>query len=70
MNDFFEIARSVSLKPIIAIKSGTSEAGTKAISSHTCGSLAGSDTAVSQRSLKHGIIRANTVEELFDYAKF
>lgn len=66
---FLEIARSVSLKkPIIAIKSGTSEAGTKAISSHT-GSLAGSDTAVSTAFAQAGIIRANTVEELFDYAK-
>lgn len=66
---FLEIARSVSLKkPIIAIKSGTSEAGTKAISSHT-GSLAGSDIAVSTAFSQAGIIRANTVEELFDYAK-
>lgn len=67
--EFMEIAKKVSLKkPIIAIKSGTSEAGEKAISSHT-GALAGSDKAVESAFEKCGIIRADTIEDLFDYAK-
>lgn len=66
---FLELARKISLqKPIIIVKSGTSEAGTKAISSHT-GSLAGSDAAVETAFRQGGIIRAQTVEDLFDYAK-
>lgn len=66
---FFEIAKRISLKkPIIIVKSGTSEAGNKAISSHT-GSLAGSDTAVAAAFKQAGIIRANSIEELFIFAK-
>jgi acetyl coenzyme A synthetase (ADP forming)-like protein len=68
-SDFMRIAKKVSQKkPIIIIKSGTSQAGTHAISSHT-GSLAGSDAAVSTAFSQSGIIRADTVEELFDLAK-
>ncbi len=67
--NFMKIARKVSLKkPIIIVKSGTSEAGTKAISSHT-GSLAGSDIAVSTAFEQTGIIRAESTQELFDFAK-
>lgn len=55
-------------KPIIIVKSGRSEAGTKAISSHT-GSLAGSDAAVEAAFKQVGIIRAMDTEELFNYAK-
>lgn len=66
---FLELAREISLKkPIVIVKSGTSEAGTKAISSHT-GSLAGSDIAVATAFRQGGIIRADTIEDLFDYAK-
>lgn len=63
---FIEVARKVvRKKPIIAIKSGTTDAGIRAVSSHT-GSLAGSDTAFSAAFKKAGIIRANTLEELFN----
>ncbi|MEM1507453.1 MAG: acetate--CoA ligase [Candidatus Bathyarchaeia archaeon] len=63
---FVEVARRVSRKkPIIAIKAGTTSAGVKAVSSHT-GSLAGSETAFSAAFKKAGIIRANTLEELFN----
>lgn len=66
---FINIAKKVSLKkPIIIVKSGTSDEGMEAISSHT-GSLAGSDEAVTAAFKKAGIIRANTAEELFDFAK-
>ncbi|MEM3479058.1 MAG: acetate--CoA ligase [Candidatus Bathyarchaeia archaeon] len=63
---FVEVARRVSRKkPIIAIKAGTTSAGVKAVSSHT-GSLAGSETAFSAAFKKAGIIRVNTLEELFN----
>lgn len=55
-------------KPIIVIKSGTSVSGTKAISSHT-GSLAGSQEAVKAAFKQSGIIRAETVEDLFNFAR-
>jgi len=53
-------------KPIIVLKVGTSEAGAQAASSHT-GALAGSDKVYSAFFKQEGIIRAHTVEELFDY---
>jgi acetyltransferase len=63
---FIEVARKVTRKkPIIAIKAGTTDAGMRAVSSHT-GSLAGSDTAFSAAFRKAGIIRVNTLEELFN----
>ncbi|MEM1561745.1 MAG: acetate--CoA ligase family protein [Candidatus Bathyarchaeia archaeon] len=63
---FIEVAKRVSRKkPIIAVKAGTTSAGMKAVSSHT-GSLAGSEAAFSAAFKKAGIIRANTVEELFN----
>jgi len=48
---------------IAAIKSGTTEAGSRAVSSHT-GSLAGSDSAVDALFRKCGIIRCYSREEL------
>ena len=65
---FVETARRVTKKtPAIAIKSGTSQAGTQAASSHT-GSLAGSEKAYEAAFSQSGILRANTMEQLFDYA--
>lgn len=52
-------------KPFVALKSGVSDAGARAVSSHT-GSLAGSERAYDAAFLKAGAIRAHTVEELFD----
>lgn len=54
-------------KPVIALKSGTSDSGARAVSSHT-GSLAGSDTAFQAAFRWSGIIRAHSTQELFDYA--
>lgn len=54
-------------KPIIVLKSGVTKAGGKAASSHT-GSLAGADIAYGSAFKRSGIIRADTFEELFDYA--
>lgn len=64
---FISIARQVvKRKPIIAIKAGTTDAGVRAVSSHT-GSLAGSDVAFSAAFKKAGIIRVETLEELFNF---
>lgn len=55
------------IKPILAVKAGGSDAGARAVSSHT-GSLAGSEAAYEAAFSRGGIIRARTVQELFDYA--
>ncbi|HEY3374003.1 MAG TPA: acetate--CoA ligase family protein [Candidatus Aquicultor sp.] len=66
--EFTNIASIVSKeKPIIVIKSGVTDAGARAVSSHT-GTLAGSEQAYNSAFKQAGIIRANSVEDLFDYA--
>lgn len=61
-------AREVSLvKPIIAIKSGTTDAGARAVSSHT-GTLSGSDRVYQAAFKQSGIIRAKDLNELINYA--
>jgi acetate---CoA ligase (ADP-forming) len=65
---FLEIARRITKhKPIIAVKSGRSRAGARAASSHT-GALAASDAAVDAMLAQAGVLRASTVEELFEMA--
>ncbi len=65
---FTQIARRVArTKPIVAVKSGRTRAGQRAASSHT-GSIAGADAAVEALCRQSGVIRANTMEELFDVA--
>ncbi|WP_041438613.1 acetate--CoA ligase alpha subunit [Thermodesulfobium narugense] len=65
---FMDIAYKTSkVKPIIVLKSGTTAAGAKAATSHT-GSLAGSDQAYTSAFKQCGVIRASTVEDLFDLA--
>jgi acetyltransferase len=54
--------------PFIALTAGSSDAGARAVSSHT-GSLAGSRTAYEAAFRKSGAIAANTVQELFDFAE-
>ncbi|NLT73373.1 MAG: acetate--CoA ligase family protein [Chloroflexi bacterium] len=53
--------------PIIAVKSGRTASGSRAVSSHT-GSLAGADAAYSAGFKQAGVLRAETVEELFDFS--
>jgi len=66
---FMRVARQVTRKrPVIAIKSGTTQAGTRAISSHT-GSLAGSERAYEAAFNQSGIIRAESVQDLFDVSE-
>ncbi len=55
-------------KPIIAVKSGRSRRGAQAASSHT-GSLAGADTAVDSLLHQCGVIRVDTVAQLFGVAQ-
>lgn len=65
---FMDIAKNaVKKKPVILIKAGGTGAGARAASSHT-GTLAGSDKAFHAAFLQTGIIRAMSIEELFDYA--
>ena len=65
---FSQIARRVARsKPIVAVKSGRSSAGARAASSHT-GALASSDAVVDALFEQSGVIRTNTLEELFDVA--
>jgi len=65
---FGRIARRVSAtKPIVAVKSGSTLAGSRAASSHT-GALATSEVASEALFHQAGIIRVNTMEELFDVA--
>ncbi len=54
-------------KPVIALKSGRSEAGARAIASHT-GSLAGTDAVYGAVFRQTGVIRAYGMEDLFDMA--
>ena len=64
--NFTKLARSiVKKKPIIAVKSGRTALGAKAASSHT-GALAGMDLATDALFMQTGVIRVNTVEEMFD----
>jgi acetyl coenzyme A synthetase (ADP forming)-like protein len=58
------VARS---KPILAMRSGTSQAGARAASSHTA-ALAGSDSVVDALFRKAGVLRASTLQELLDTA--
>lgn len=65
---FMTAAREVALeKPIIIIKAGRSQAAAKAAASHT-GSLAGSDEVFDAALERIGVLRVNTIGELFNMA--
>jgi acetate---CoA ligase (ADP-forming) len=65
---FTKLAREITRKkPIIIVKSGRSLAGARAATSHT-GSLSGGDVAIDALLTQSGVIRVDTVEELFDLA--
>jgi len=65
---FVQLAREVSRrKPIVMVKSGRTEAGARAVSSHT-GAVAGTDLAYDALFTQCGVLRANTIEEMFDFA--
>lgn len=65
-DDFVRTMRETAVKkPIIVLKSGSSSAGAEAASSHT-GALAGSDLAFDTAFKQSGIMRVETMAELFD----
>ncbi len=65
---FMEVASQVSKKkPLIILKSGITSSGAKAASSHT-GALAGREAAFDAAFKQSGIIRAHSINELFNYA--
>ena len=66
---FLSAAREVALtKPIIIIKAGRTEAAGKAAASHT-GSLTGSDEVLDAAFRRSGVLRVNSISELFDMAE-
>jgi acetate---CoA ligase (ADP-forming) len=67
---FARIARRVSrTKPIVCVKAGRTLSGKRAAGSHTA-ALAGSDVAVDALFHQTGVIRAETLDEMFDLAAF
>lgn len=65
---FIDVASQVTrAKPILVIKAGRTQAGSRAVSSHT-GSLAGEMAAYDAAFAQSGVQRVDTVEELFNNA--
>jgi len=65
---FIEVAREVTKqKPVVAIKSGVTKSGSRAVSSHT-GSLAGSEQAYQAAFQQAGVLRAPDMASMFDMA--
>ncbi|BAY15752.1 GCN5-related N-acetyltransferase [Anabaenopsis circularis NIES-21] len=66
---FISAAREVALtKPIIVIKAGRTEAAAKAAASHT-GALAESDAVLDAAFRRCGVLRVNSISDLFDVAE-
>ncbi|MGD2122430.1 MAG: acetate--CoA ligase family protein [Gemmatimonadota bacterium] len=66
--NFIPLARRISRKkPIAVVKSGRTKAGARAASSHT-GALVGTDLAIDALLAQCGVLRAESIEELFDFA--
>ncbi|ADD07027.1 acetate--CoA ligase (ADP-forming) [Natrialba magadii ATCC 43099] len=68
-DEFIRTAREVTEEtPIVLVKSGRTDAGAQAASSHT-GAIAGSERAYEAGLEQAGVIRASSVQELFDAAR-
>lgn len=66
---FLEQAQQVTrIKPVVALKVGRYESGQRAVASHT-GAMAGLESAYNAAFRRAGVIRAETTEELFDWAR-
>lgn len=66
---FAELAKRIGReKPILVVKSGRTEEGARAASSHTGALASGQDVTVSAFLDSCGVIRAETIQELFDVA--
>jgi len=63
-----KISNGANPKPVIILKSGKTSAGAGASASHT-GALAGNDAAYEALFRQSGVVRADNVNELFDYIK-
>jgi acetyl coenzyme A synthetase (ADP forming)-like protein len=67
--EFIRVAREVSRqKPIMVLKSGVTASGSRAVSSHT-GSLAGTEQAYNAAFYQAGVLRLESLQELFDNAR-
>jgi len=67
--EFIDAAREATADtPIVLVKSGRTEAGAQAVSSHT-GTLAGSEQAYEAGLEQAGVLRVENVQELFDFAQ-
>ncbi|MFC4551860.1 MULTISPECIES: acetate--CoA ligase family protein [Halorussus] len=67
--EFIASAREATAStPVVMVKSGRTEAGAQAVSSHT-GTLAGSEQAYEAGLEQAGVLRVETVQELFDFAQ-
>jgi acetyl coenzyme A synthetase (ADP forming)-like protein len=55
-------------KPIVVVKSGRGTSGVRATASHTGALLAASDSTVEASFRQHGVVRTDTLEEMFDVA--
>jgi acetyl coenzyme A synthetase (ADP forming)-like protein len=71
--EFMDVAREITSsrsnpKPIVALKAGRTLVGARAAAAHT-GSLAGSDKVYNAIFEQCGVMRVDTLEELFDYTK-
>jgi acetyltransferase len=67
--EFMEAAEDIARKkPVVVLKAGYGKSGAKAVASHT-GALAGSAEAYDAAFEHSGVLRARTMEELFDWAR-
>ncbi|WP_435332810.1 acetate--CoA ligase alpha subunit [Haloarchaeobius sp. TZWWS8] len=67
--EFIEVARETTQDtPVVVVKSGRTDAGAKAASSHT-GAIAGSEAAYEAGLEQAGVLRAESVQQLFDAAR-
>jgi len=65
---FARLARQIGrTKPIVCVKAGRTRAGSRAAGSHTA-ALAASDAAVDALFHQSGVVRADTLDEMFDIA--
>jgi acetyltransferase len=65
--EFLDVAEQTAMeKPVVLLKVGITPAGARAAASHT-GSLAGADMAYGAAFRRSGVVRADSLEALFDY---
>src|SRR5690606_14285964 len=68
--NFARVARRTArAKPVVAVKAGRGAAGARAAGSHTGALVAASDVTVGALFAQAGVIRTDTMSELFDVTK-